>query len=1023
MRRAEDKLQYRLMGSIRAVAALGLAGVPVLLAGSAPNLLTITPGIQQFEATGVGSTSTLYSTPSIYNPGATAVTITGFTLAGPQSSDFSITSNNCPLSPSALAPGQYCYINISFTPSAVGLRLATLVVKDVGGATQTVLLTGEGLAATTTVTFATPEVTFPSTPVGLPPQNAPEGFVEAQNTGNVAVNVSSVSIVGADSQDFSIVFNNCSPSISAGGFCEIILSFLPTATGLRSASLQLVDNAQGGVQSVPLVGAGSPAVNMLQFFPAAVAFSPVGTSVGEPGQITVENTGSEPVTINGFLVTGQNATDFLLLENYCQPIPYILGPQEQCDLEMLFTPGAVGTRLANLVIVDSAPGSPQTVAMEGAGLSSTVGSLSFTYSPAQFGLITLGQQSLDYLYLQNTGTAEAQVSLQIQGIDAADFSETGNCSFIFGQSECFIPVYFTPSALGIRVATLVATDSVSGQSLSVVLIGSGVASALPVSVSTPSFSSVAVGNTTEGYFSFTNVSQSALTVTQFALKGGAQSDFGILLNNCGVGTVLNPFDGCSATITFTPSAAGTRVAEIDIGYSGGSSALSVPLAAVGLAPSRAITFESSGLELGAELLGQAVAGSVSINNTGSEPVSFAGVSIAGPAAQDFAIILNQCPQRPASLAPGSNCEMSVQFTPSALGPRLARLQLADNAAGSPQSLPLAGFGVNGAPAIQIEPDAVSFVSEPLGSSTQYDVSLDPVSGAAVTLSSLQIVGPNAGDFTLVNDCPPILTTYCDVDITFTPSVTGLRVAELQISDNATGSPQTIPLAGLGLAVPPPAGAISLTPNPVVFTQVQGIGYSTSITFNVTNTGTAGVLLTGFQIGGRAAKDFGIEGNNCPLSPAPLGPNQSCGITIEFTPSATGVRLATFTLTDNATGSPQSVSIVGEGAAAVKTLQATPSSLTFAPTPVGSTDFDGGIVNIENTGTVPVTFKNFGFAGADPGDFSVGVDFCGLTLNPGFYCQIYLNFTPAETGARSAEFNIESDATPGKQTVQLTGTGQ
>jgi hypothetical protein len=102
---------------------------------------------------------------------------------------------------------------------------------------------------------------------------------------------------------------------------------------------------------------------------------------------------------------------------------------------------------------------------------------------------------------------------------------------------------------------------------------------------------------------------------------------------------------------------------------------------------------------------------------------------------------------------------------------------------------------------------------------------------------------------------------------------------------------------------------------------------------------------------------------------------------------------------------------------------TPSALTFPPTTVGGTDFDGGIVNIENTGNVPLTFKSFGFDGADPGDFSVGVNFCGLTLNPGFNCQIYLNFTPAATGTRTAELTIESDATPGKQTVQLTGTGQ
>lgn len=1013
-------MRHRSVNVIGGLVVLGFANLAVLQAGSAPNLLTISPSITVFTATGVGSTTYLDFTPTINNPGTAPVTITGFSVVGAQASDFSATPGFCPLSPATLGPGQFCSPSVTFTPSAVGLRLATLVVNDVGGAQQTVILTGEGLAATKTVNFSVSELTFASTPIGL--SNSPIGFVEVQNTGNAAVNVTSVAIVGPNSQDFKVISNFCTPSIPASGYCAVDLSFVPTTTGLLHASLQITDDAQGGVQSLPLVGLGSPAVNMLQFFPAAVAFSPVGTSVGEPSQITVQNTGSEPVTINGFLITGQNATDFLLVENYCQPIPYTLAAQGECFLEMQFTPGAVGTRLANLVVVDSAPGSPQTVAMEGAGLPSSV-SLSFTTSPADFGLTPLGQTPFNYVYLENAGTTTAQVSLQIQGMDAGDFSETGNCSTLFPESSCFIPVYFTPSALGLRVATLVATDSVSGQSVSVVLIGSGVPSGLPVSVSVPTFSTVAVGNTTEGYFYFTNVGTSPLTITQFALTGGAKSDFGILVNSCSVGAVLNPFEQCAATLTFTPSGSGTRVAEIDIGYSGGSSTLSVPLAAVGLPVSRVITFNSTGIELGAEPLGEAVGGSVSVENTGSEAVSFAGVSIAGPAAQDFAITGNQCPHPPATLAAGTSCQVTVQFTPSALGLQLARLQLADNASGSPQSLPLVGFGVSGSPAIQVEPTAVSFFSEPLGSSTQLDVDLFTVSGAAISLSNFKITGPNASDFTLVNDCPTTLTTSCEVYITFTPSVTGLRVAELQISDNATGSPQIIPLAGVGMTVPTPAGAISLTPNPLAFAQVQGIGYTSSTSISVTNTGTASVLLSKFQIGGKAAKDFGIQSNGCPLSPSSLAPNQNCSIAIEFTPSAAGVRLATFTLTDNASGSPQSISIVGEGAAAVKTLQVTPGTLTFSPTTVGSTDFDGGIVSIENTGNVPVTFKNFGFDGADPGDFSVGVTFCGPTLNPGYNCQIYLNFTPAATGTRTAALAIESDAANGTQSVQLTGTGQ
>ena len=155
----------------------------------------------------------------------------------------------------------------------------------------------------------------------------------------------------------------------------------------------------------------------------------------------------------------------------------------------------------------------------------------------------------------------------------------------------------------------------------------------------------------------------------------------------------------------------------------------------------------------------------------------------------------------------------------------------------------------------------------------------------------------------------------------------------------------------------------------------------------------------------------------------MQPYQSCYITIEFTPTAAGVRLATFKVIDNAPGSPQSISIVGKGVAAVKTLAVSPASLTFSPIPVGNTEYNGGSVNIANSGTVPVTFKSFSFSGADQADFSIGGNYCGSTLNPGVSCQIYFNFTPSATGTRIAQFAIESDATPAKQTVSLTGTGE
>ncbi|MGO8948434.1 MAG: hypothetical protein ACLQUY_12400, partial [Ktedonobacterales bacterium] len=51
---------------------------------------------------------------------------------------------------------------------------------------------------------------------------------------------------------------------------------------------------------------------------------------------------------------------------------------------------------------------------------------------------------------------------------------------------------------------------------------------------------------------------------------------------------------------------------------------------------------------------------------------------------------------------------------------------------------------------------------------------------------------------------------------------------------------------------------------------------------------------------------------CPISPSTVAAGASCSLSVTFTPSANGTRSATVTITDNATGSPQSVTLSGTG---------------------------------------------------------------------------------------------------------------
>src|SRR5260370_25208064 len=61
--------------------------------------------------------------------------------------------------------------------------------------------------------------------------------------------------MGASAGDF-MQSNNCGPSVAAGASCMITATFKPTATGTRTATLNIADNALDSPQQLSLSGSG-----------------------------------------------------------------------------------------------------------------------------------------------------------------------------------------------------------------------------------------------------------------------------------------------------------------------------------------------------------------------------------------------------------------------------------------------------------------------------------------------------------------------------------------------------------------------------------------------------------------------------------------------------------------------------------------------------------------------------------------------------------------------------------------------
>jgi hypothetical protein len=95
---------------------------------------------------------------------------------------------------------------------------------------------------------------FASHPVGT---TSAAQIVTLTNVGTALVDISSIQFGGADSQDFLQSATTCGACVVGGASCTISIRFKPTATGLRSATLDVNDDGGGSPQTVALYGTGT----------------------------------------------------------------------------------------------------------------------------------------------------------------------------------------------------------------------------------------------------------------------------------------------------------------------------------------------------------------------------------------------------------------------------------------------------------------------------------------------------------------------------------------------------------------------------------------------------------------------------------------------------------------------------------------------------------------------------------------------------------------------------------------------
>ncbi len=392
---------------------------------------------------------------------------------------------------------------------------------------------------------------------------------------------------------------------------------------------------------------------------------------------------------------------------------------------------------------------------------------------------------------------------------------------------------------------------------------------------------------------------------------------------------------CTFAITFTPTATGAQTGTIQFTDNATGSPQTVNLAGTGAAATApTLTFTPTSLRFASQTVNTTSASqNLAVKNTGTSAVTFTAITTS---AQFAGATLAQCP----TLAVGATCTFAITFTPTATGAQTGTIQFTDNATGTPQTVNLAGTGAAAtAPTLTFTPTSLTFASQTVNTtSASQNLAVKNTGTSTVTFTAITTSAQFAG--ATLAQCPTLAAgATCTFAITFTPTATGAQTGTIQFTDNATGSPQTVNLSGTGASATP---TLTLSPGSLTFPAQALNTTSAPQSVTVTNTGTSAVTFTGISIS-QEGSTFALGSGTCTPT-GTLAASASCTIAVTFTPAANGTVTATLSISDNATGSPQSVALTGVGGASAITISVPPGGSTTATSVPGGTAYYGLVIS-------------------------------------------------------------------------------
>jgi len=265
---------------------------------------------------------------------------------------------------------------------------------------------------------------------------------------------------------------------------------------------------------------------------------------------------------------------------------------------------------------------------------------------------------------------------------------------------------------------------------------------------------------------------------------------------------------------------------------------------------------------------------VTVRNTGAVALAVTSIALSGADALQFSQT-NSCG---ASVAVGSNCTISVVFTPTSGGSKAATLKVNGGGGAGTQTVALSGVGVM--LTYTMSPTSLAFGSEIMNvASAPMAVTVTNTGTVALPVTSIALSGTDALQFSQTNSCGSSVAvgSNCTIRVVFTPTSGGSKTATLNV--NAGVTPTLVALSGGGVW---PVVSATVTASPTTLSP----GSPVMITWTSTNA-TSCIGLGGGANDGWANSSRPATGSVAITEPGAIAAGQSETLTfiIECTSSA------------------------------------------------------------------------------------------------------------------------------------------